>query len=82
MGQVSDITEGPRSKCWDEANALAGLGHCAQAEGRIADAEKSLQQARDTFHRIGAAAETGRITTILDRLKTHLGSYEAAEGPG
>ena len=52
---------------WDEAHALAGLGRCALAEGRTADAIAGLRQARDIFQRIGAA-ETADITAELDRL--------------
>jgi tetratricopeptide (TPR) repeat protein/transcriptional regulator with XRE-family HTH domain len=40
---------------WDEAHALAGLGRCALASGRTAEAEDRLRQALDIFQRIGAA---------------------------
>ena len=52
---------------WDEAHALAGLARCALAAGRRADAQASLEQARDIFRRIGAA-EIGEISAELDEL--------------
>jgi tetratricopeptide (TPR) repeat protein len=52
---------------WDEAHALAGLGRCARATGRIADARENLLQAQQIFQRIGAA-ETGDVTAELHAL--------------
>lgn len=52
---------------WNEAHALAGLGRCALAAGRPAEARASLQQAGEIFARIGAvesaavAAELGAL---------------------
>ena len=43
----------------DEADALAGLGRCALAARRPADAEALLGQALEIFQRIGAAAASG-----------------------
>ena len=40
---------------WDEAHALAGLGRCALAAGRMAEAAGQLPQALEIFRRIGAA---------------------------
>jgi hypothetical protein len=51
----------------DEAHALAGLGRCALADGRQADAIEPLRQARDILQRIGAA-EAADIAAELDRL--------------
>jgi tetratricopeptide (TPR) repeat protein len=59
---------------WDEAHALAGLGRCARAAGRIADAEAGLRQAWEIFQRIGAAEAAG-VTAELDAL-TEAGSIE------
>ena len=42
----------------DEAQALAGLGRCALAVGRPADALVSLKQAQSIFKRLGSAEET------------------------
>jgi hypothetical protein len=39
----------------EEGRALAGLGRCALAAGRTADAYASLKQAHEIFLRIGAA---------------------------
>jgi class 3 adenylate cyclase/tetratricopeptide (TPR) repeat protein len=52
---------------WDEAHALAGLGRCALAAGRDADAEAGLRQAREIFHRMGAA-ETSDVSAELNAL--------------
>jgi tetratricopeptide (TPR) repeat protein len=51
----------------DEACALAGLGRCALAAGRTADAVAGLRQAREIFQRIGAAEATG-VVAELDAL--------------
>lgn len=51
----------------DEANALAGLGRCTLAAGRTADAITNLRQAREIFHRIGAA-EAMNVAAELDLL--------------
>ena len=40
---------------WDEAHALAGLGRCALAAGRTAEAAGQLRQALEIFRRTGAA---------------------------
>jgi tetratricopeptide (TPR) repeat protein/transcriptional regulator with XRE-family HTH domain len=53
---------------WDEAHALAGLGRCALAAGRTADAATGLRQAREIFQRIGAA-EAASMTAELDALE-------------
>ena len=52
---------------WEEAHALAGLGRCALAAGRTADAEAGLRQAREIFQRIGAAEASG-VSAELDAL--------------
>ncbi len=52
---------------WDEAHALAGLGRCALAAGRTADAAAGLRQAQEIFQRIGAAETTG-VAAELDAL--------------
>jgi Flp pilus assembly protein TadD len=52
---------------WDEAHALAGLGRCALAIGRTAEAEDRLRQALELFQRNGAA-ETADVATELDAL--------------
>ena len=39
---------------WDEAQGLAGLGRCALAVGRTADAVVSLRQAREILEQIGS----------------------------
>jgi tetratricopeptide (TPR) repeat protein len=51
----------------DEAFALAGLGRCALAAGRTADARVGLLQAQEIFQRIGAAEGIG-ISAELDAL--------------
>ncbi len=51
---------------------LAGLGRCALAAGRTADAQAGLRQALEIFQRIGAAeangvaAELGALTAAPD----------------
>jgi tetratricopeptide (TPR) repeat protein len=40
---------------WNEAHALAGLGRCALADGRTAQAASLLRQALGIFERVGAA---------------------------
>ena len=52
---------------WDEAHALAGLGRCALAAGRTADAAADLRQAQEIFQRIGAAEAAG-VAAELDAL--------------
>jgi len=52
---------------WDEAHALAGLGRCALAVGRTAEAEDKLLQALEIFQRIGAA-EVADVAAELDAL--------------
>ena len=44
---------------WDEAHALAGLGRCALAKGRVTEAADDLQQALEIFQRIGASEADG-----------------------
>ena len=39
---------------WDEAHALAGLGRCAQAARRTADARAFLRQAQEAFREVDA----------------------------
>jgi hypothetical protein len=51
----------------DEAQGLAGLGRCALAAGRTAEAEAGLQEALAIFQRIGAA-EAGDVSAELDVL--------------
>ena len=43
----------------NEAGSLAGLGRCALAVGRTAEAETGLRQALEVFQRIGAGEATG-----------------------
>lgn len=52
---------------WDEAHALAGLGRCALAAGRIAEAEGQLRRALEIFQRIGTA-EAADVAAELDAL--------------
>lgn len=52
---------------WDEAQALAGLGRCALAADRRAEAEIFLRQAREIFQRLGAAEATA-VAAELDSL--------------
>jgi hypothetical protein len=51
----------------DEAHALASLSRCAQAAGRIAEAEDGLRQALAIFQRMGAAEAEG-VAAELDAL--------------
>jgi tetratricopeptide (TPR) repeat protein len=53
----------------DEGRALVGLGRCAIADARLADAETALRQAHDIFQRTGAAeaAEVAAELEALDR---------------
>ena len=44
---------------WDEAHALAGLGRCALAAGRVTEAADDLRQALEIFQRIGAPEADG-----------------------
>ena len=44
---------------WDEAHALAGLGRCALAAGRTAEAADMLRQALAIFQRLGSAEAAG-----------------------
>jgi tetratricopeptide (TPR) repeat protein len=61
---------------WDEAQALAGLGRCAQAAGRTADARAGLRQALEIFQRIGAA-DAAEAAAELDALaETGLAAQE------
>jgi tetratricopeptide (TPR) repeat protein len=52
---------------WDEAHALAGLGRCAQAARRTADARAFLRQAQEAF-READADEAAAIATELSAL--------------
>jgi tetratricopeptide (TPR) repeat protein len=52
---------------WDQAHALAGLGRCALASGRPADAIANLRQALEIFQRIGAV-EASDVAAELDTL--------------
>jgi DNA-binding SARP family transcriptional activator/tetratricopeptide (TPR) repeat protein len=58
---------------WDEAHAQAGLGRCALAVGRSAEAEASLGRAHQIFARIGAAEEAA-VATELDALREPVSS--------
>jgi tetratricopeptide (TPR) repeat protein len=51
----------------EEAHALAGLGRCAQAEGRTAEAQAGLRHAVAILQRIGAA-EAADVSAELDAL--------------
>jgi hypothetical protein len=53
---------------WDEARALAGLGRCDLAAGRINEAERNLRQAPEIFPRIGAAG-AAVLTAELEALR-------------
>jgi hypothetical protein len=58
---------------WDEAHALASMGRCALAVGRIAGAEAGLGQAQDIFQRIGAAEAPGvaaELRALTEALST------------
>jgi tetratricopeptide (TPR) repeat protein/DNA-binding XRE family transcriptional regulator len=61
---------------WDEAHALVGLGRCALAVGRSAEAGDRLRQALGIFQRIGAA-EVADVSAELDALT---GARPAAQG--
>jgi len=63
---------------WNEAHALAGLGRCARAAGRAADAEARLRQAQDIFQRTGAGEAPG----VAGELDTLIRAEAAAEGSG
>ena len=52
---------------WDQAHALAGLGRCALAAGRPADALGDLRKALEIFQRIGAV-EASNVAAELDSL--------------
>jgi Flp pilus assembly protein TadD len=52
---------------WDEAHALAGLGRCAMAAGRTAEAEDNLRQALEIFQRTGAVEAAG-VSAELEAL--------------
>ena len=51
----------------EEAHALDGLGRCARAASRAAEAEKGLRRALAIFQRIGAAEAAG-VSAELDAL--------------
>ena len=53
---------------WDEAHALAGLGRCALAANRSAEAEHQLEQALEIFQRIGVA-EAADLAGELNALR-------------
>jgi tetratricopeptide (TPR) repeat protein len=55
------------ASAWDEAHALAGLGQCALAAGRTAEAADDLRRAVEIFQRIGAA-EAGDVSRELAAL--------------
>ena len=50
---------------WDEAHALAGLGRCAVADGRVEQGAATLKEALELFERIGAA-ETSEVRAELN----------------
>jgi Tfp pilus assembly protein PilF len=52
---------------WDQAQALAGMGRCAQAAGLAADAERSLRRALKILQDAGTA-EARIIASELDAL--------------
>jgi DNA-binding SARP family transcriptional activator/tetratricopeptide (TPR) repeat protein len=52
---------------WDEGSALAGLGRCALAAGRTAEARAFLRQAQQIFQQTGAAEAT-TVAAELDAL--------------
>jgi len=66
--QALEIARGIDS--WHEAHALAGLGRCAVAAGRIAAGEAALRQALAIFQQSGAA-EAGDVAAELDALSLH-----------
>jgi tetratricopeptide (TPR) repeat protein len=57
-----------------EANALAGLGRCALAEGRSAEAADWLRQALAIFQRIGTT-EAATVAAELDALQGKPGLF-------
>ncbi len=61
---------------WDEAHALVGLGRCALATNRTADAEADLRQAMGIFQRIGAA----EATSVAAELEALTEAEPIAEG--
>ena len=62
------ILAGQFSEWWAYLAApLAGLGRCARAPGRTAEAGKTLRQALAIFQRIGAA-EAADVSAELDAL--------------
>jgi hypothetical protein len=67
-GQALDLARAIASS-WDEAHALAGLGRCALAADRTAEARPLLQQALEIFRRIGAAEAPDLLAELaaLDR---------------
>jgi hypothetical protein len=54
-------------RSWDEAQALAGLGRCALAEGHAMQAGVLVRQALEIFQRIGAA-EAADLAAELEAL--------------
>src|ERR1700761_4167308 len=52
------------SSSWDEAQALAGLGRCAIADGDATQAENLLRRAPGIFQQIGS----GEAPTLLAEL--------------
>ena len=69
------------SSAWNEAHALAGLGRCAQAAHRIADARAFLHQAHDVFDTIDPEEAT-HIATELAALPAAPSLPDAAGVPG
>ncbi|MET8538142.1 tetratricopeptide repeat protein [Streptomyces sp. NPDC005065] len=63
---------------WIEAHALAGLARCALATGHTRDARAGLDQAREIFHRIGAA-EADEVAAELAALDPPSDGAIAAE---
>ena len=59
---------------WNLAYALAGLGRCALAADRAADAKASLQEAWEIYHRTGLpeATEVAAELNALDKTKPSL----------
>ena len=68
--QALDLARAINSS-WDEAHALAGLGRCAQAAHRTADAQALLQQAQQIFEQIGAAEAVGKAAELKHVPETH-----------
>jgi tetratricopeptide (TPR) repeat protein len=52
---------------WDEAHALAGLGRCAQAAGRTAEARVNLRHAQEIFQQLGVVEAAG-VSAEIDAL--------------